>query len=197
MMMLQFVDPDESSDWQVISPQTVLNKMRELDAQVSITQNTISRNLAGGSPDDPHAIAYQTGGEDFVARWAAFMGEWRSFYEENRGWLDRFTSGVVTQLRGYIRRYNALEERLAAFGVITPTPTQDEVGGGGVSPMKLVVGGVLVVAGIFGVAWLLRESRSAYETVRPDLPRFQTQRLGPGASLGPMPRASFRGVRRR
>lgn len=162
-LSIGYIDPQDGDDWQVISPGAVLNKMRELDHQVVLTQQALSAHLSGGGP-----LASEP---ELVAGWASYYAEWRSFYEDNDDWLSRFTSSVVVQFRSYMHRYNALERQLRAAGLTVATPSEEDVASGSWTK-ALIVGGVVVV-GIFGLAWLVRESsgfvregRDIYETER-------------------------------
>lgn len=177
---LSYVRPGTGQDGRIIAPQVVLNKMNEIDGQVSLLQAVIADDANTGR------IAEQPDGTAFIRAWAAFTGEWRLFFEENRDWLSRFTSGVVDQVEGFARRYNGFEDRLRAFelGIEPGTPTRDELseGRGG---SALLWAGVLV-AGIFGVAWLTREGRRLYAETRGEF------RLHPSSA-----QPAMQGLRRR
>ncbi len=161
MPAIGYVDPDFGQDYRIISPSTVLNRMRELDGQADLVNAAVGEYTT--------EVARQTGGEAFVRAWASFYGEWKLFFRENQDWLSRFTSGVVEQAEGYAVRFNALEARFRAFDIADPgTPTREEVEEAIGSNAILWAG--LAVVSLFGIALLVREGTKAAREARAFMP---------------------------
>jgi hypothetical protein len=64
-------------------------------------------------------------GTTFMNAWAAFVSEWRAFYEDNAGWWTRFASGPAIEdaANEYRQRVIDWRTKFVAAGGTPSTPT--------------------------------------------------------------------------
>ena len=110
-------------------------------------------------------------GEEWVERntgllgaWSRWKEEWDRWYRENEGYGSRLWGNTVNQLRSHVRRYNAFHARFGAIEVESSLPSQERKASKASLLWPLAIGTVAV----FGIAWLVRETRIAAEAVRGD-----------------------------
>ena len=159
---LGYVAPERQPWYMPIQPGVVLRKMQELGTQNDRIQRVVDAQTG--------AIADALG-TPWIADWASYYGEWRRFWDEHQGWLDRFTSGAVETLVNLINRSNIFDRQLRSAHFATGTVTREErqaqqAASEPASIMPgwgwalIVIGGIGVGAyALYSIARIMREGR--------------------------------------
>jgi hypothetical protein len=137
------------------SERQIQHKMAELNSAVDSLMSDVQAHVG--------EIADHSGGTEFISNYAAFQGEWRVWRDDHDSFIERFVFwSARAELSSLVRRYNAFQEQYEAMGFTPSLPGEyDPSSINWIGP--LVLGGI-VVAGIFGLAWLAQSTGARFIT---------------------------------
>jgi len=132
-------DPVDTIGTPVVTPASILAEMNVVNFAVKQLSADIEASQIG---------------QGFRQAWGNFVAEWRGFYESHKGWTDRLWGRAYTQAYEYRQRVNEWRQDFMRAGGKVTGPALPLEGEG--FPWGIVLGGVALVAGFFGVRKLLR-----------------------------------------
>ena len=166
---LAYIDPDRVS---------VVTSGRVTVQRVGLELNDAIESLMTDTQARVAHIANQPNGEAFIRNFAAFQGRWIVWWREHDGDWEAFVSSLFNEaqgaLRDFINEYNGYEALYRRFTGEQPTqpglPDLPDPSGPGLPAWAWALIGV---GGVFGIAWLFRESRGL---VREGRDIYETER---------------------